>query len=245
MMESDVATFTQFGNQPFLVFCDHATNAIAPDLNCLGLPDDLLQTHIAWDIGAAAVAKTLARNLQGGFLQCEFSRLVIDPNRVETSPDSIPAASDQIPIPGNQMLDDAARLDRFNRFHRPYHERLNGVLNHMTDNNQNVFVISVHSFTNRLMGAADERPWPLGFLWREDEPSAKAMISHLQAKTGWPIGDNEPYDARQFNYSIDRHVGPRGLSHITLEVRQDMVGDASGVAKIAGLIEEGVRKTAM
>jgi hypothetical protein len=46
-----------------LILCDHASNAVPPDLGDLGLPETEFQRHIAYDIGAAAVTRSLARRL--------------------------------------------------------------------------------------------------------------------------------------------------------------------------------------
>ena len=238
--EIEIATEDRFGDAPVLVFCDHASNAMPASFDCLGLPQDILATHIAWDIGAGAVAKAMARSLGAAFLSCGFSRLIIDANRDLSSNDIIPAVADQIPVPGNQMLTDADRADRVGNFHEPYHERLGGAIDALAARHENPIAISVHSFTNRLMGAGNERPWGLGLLWREDEASAKFIIDWLRNHAEWPIGDNEPYDARLFNYSVDRHIGPRGIRHLTFEVRQDLVSDADGVAKIADILARGV-----
>jgi len=238
--DPNIATLTQFGDASYFVFCDHASNAMPTELNCLGMPEDMLQTHIAWDIGSRAVAAALARKLCATYFQCEFSRLIIDPNRNLNVPDLIPARSDQIPIPGNQHVDEAERRRRIDKFHVPYHDQLGHALDEMTKLHMEPFIISVHSFTHRLMGATQDRPWRIGFLWREDEPSAKAMMNYLRAETGWKIGDNEPYDARVFNYSVDRHIGPRSLSHITVEVRQDIIGDDRGIENVADHLARGV-----
>ncbi|MEO1135950.1 MAG: N-formylglutamate amidohydrolase, partial [Pseudomonadota bacterium] len=215
------------------------------DLNCLGLPGDILETHIAWDIGAGALACALAERLEATFFRCGYSRLVVDPNRAVEVDDLIPAASDQIPIPGNQMLNSEERAARIERFHVPYHEDLDGVLDKMTASGAHPFVVSVHSFTNRLMGAASDRPWSVGLLWREDERSARSMIDYLSTVKDWRIGDNEPYDARQFNYSVDRHIGPRKLPHLTLEIRQDLILNEEGVTEMADILARGVRHIEM
>ncbi|WP_375206143.1 N-formylglutamate amidohydrolase [Hyphococcus sp.] len=245
MSDIEIAHLETFGAAPVFVFCDHASNAMPASLNCLGLPEDILKTHIAYDIGAGAVAHGVAQRLEGTLFRCGFSRLVIDPNRALTTPDLIPAASDQIPIPGNQMLSEADRQARIDEFHIPYHDLLDQALDDMTASNGAPLVVSIHSFTNRLMGAKEDRPWSVGLLWREDEPSARGMINHLERETDWRIGDNEPYDARIFNYSIDRHVGPRSLSHLTIEVRQDLISDNDGVAQLADVLAAGVRKVAL
>ncbi len=240
MSDIKIASFARVGGAPFFIFCDHASNAMPGAMNGLGMPDDLLATHVAWDIGAGALAAALAAKLDGALFACGFSRLVIDPNRALDSNDLIPATSDQIPIPGNQMLACAARQDRIERFHIPYHDRLSSALDDFTAAHTHPLIISVHSFTNRLMGAADDRPWKVGLLWREDEYSAKGMMRHLERATGWPIGDNEPYDARVFNYSIDRHVSPRGLAHLTIEVRQDIIGVERDIVRLASILADGV-----
>ncbi|AXI44957.1 hypothetical protein C1J03_02260 [Sulfitobacter sp. SK012] len=67
----------------WLVTCDHATNTF-PDAvggGDLGLPARDMGRHIAWDIGAADVTRTLAQRLDSPALLSNFSRLVIDPNR--------------------------------------------------------------------------------------------------------------------------------------------------------------------
>ncbi len=244
MTDIEIASLSRTGSTPYFVFCDHAANAIPAAMNGLGMPDDLLATHIAWDIGAGALAAALGEALDGALFTCGFSRLIIDPNRALDSNDLIPATSDQIPVPGNQMLSSAARQDRIDRFHIPYHQQLGAALDDFTARHAQPFIISVHSFTNRLMGSADDRPWKLGMLWRCDEPSAKAMIRHLEAATDWPIGDNEPYDARVFNYSIDRHVCPRNLAHLTIEVRQDVIGTDHDIVRLAMVLADGVRAIA-
>lgn len=107
-----ICTSQSFGQAPILVFCDHASNAIPASLNCLGLPDDLLATHIAWDIGAKDTAREIASRLGARFFACGFSRLIVDPNRDLTAADLIPVVADQIPVPGNQTLTDDERQHR-------------------------------------------------------------------------------------------------------------------------------------
>jgi len=69
-----------------LILCDHASNAVPPDLGDLGLPEAEFERHIAYDIGAAAVTRSLARRLGAPAILTRFSRLVIDPNRGRDDP---------------------------------------------------------------------------------------------------------------------------------------------------------------
>ena len=222
------------GTAPLFVFVDHASHAIPLAYDDLGLPEDILTTHIGWDIGASALGLALAKALEAKALFCQFSRLLIDPNRSLDKRDLIPSEADRIPIPGNTALSPAERHRRIETYHQPYHEQLALALDQVCREHEDPLILSVHSFTPRLIGDAQLRPWHMGLLWREDETSARAFMAELAASTDYNVGDNQPYDARVFNYSVDRHVGPRGLRHITLEVRQDLVSNKQDVDRVAG-----------
>lgn len=226
----------RYGEAGYFVFCDHASNAMPAEHDGLHLPEDVLQTHIAWDIGAGALSEAIARRLGGALFACGFSRLLIDPNRAPEAADSIPAVSDRIPVPGNHDLSAAARAARRKTLFDPYHAALDAALDEATARPHAPFVVSVHSFTKRLIGETRDRPWPVGVLWRDDEESAHLLMARLKSRTGWPIGDNEPYNARLFNYSVDRHVASRGLAHATLEIRQDLIDTEEGVAAMAEML---------
>jgi len=230
------------GEAPFFLFADHASNATPPDLHQLGLPGDVLSTHIGYDIGSAETTAEMARILQCKAFFCNFSRLVLDPNRALDRADLIPPESDKIPVPGNHGLSVADREARIARFHVPYHRALEARIDAAA--RRGAFIVSVHSFTPRLMGDEEDRPWQVGLLWRQDPDSARAMISWLETNTEWVVGDNRPYDAREFNYSVDRHVAPRALRHLTIEIRQDLIGDPERARRVAHLIAAGVRHAA-
>src|ERR1700677_1966342 len=65
---------------PLLFLCDHASNAVPPPYGDLGLSKTLFQTHIAYDIGAADVATSLAKAYGAAALLGGVSRLLIDLN---------------------------------------------------------------------------------------------------------------------------------------------------------------------
>ncbi|MEM8936172.1 MAG: N-formylglutamate amidohydrolase [Pseudomonadota bacterium] len=239
------ATLKTFGASPFFIFCDHASNDIPAPFDALGLPQEILKTHIAWDIGAAALSTTLAERLNGAAFLCTSSRLLIDVNRSPDANDAIPSQSDQTPIPGNVNLSANHRADRFAIYHEAYHAMLEGALTSLQERiSVQPFVVSVHSFTKRMSGAAADRPWPISLLSRHDRPSTVRAIDLLSAATGWPIGDNEPYSAHEFNYTIDRNVAPRGFKHLTFEIRQDMIGDDAGVSDIADILTPVIAEVA-
>ncbi|MBL4596556.1 MAG: N-formylglutamate amidohydrolase [Robiginitomaculum sp.] len=235
---SDVAyTVGPKGKTPAFFFCDHATNHVPEGLRGLGLSAAQLNDHIAYDPGSAALAKALAEAFEARALFCRFSRLVIDPNRGEDRADLIMTSSDTIAIPGNQNLSVDEKNHRLNQYHRPYHRHLADELDSLTAAHADPFVVSFHSFCQTTRARRSPRPWEAGMLWCDDRASAMAILSHLTAQ-GVQVGDNQPYSAKLYNYSVSRHVVPRELRHITLEVRQDMLASPAAILRWRDLLFE-------
>ena len=103
-----------------LLLCDHASNAVPPDLGDLGLPPTEFQRHIAYDIGAAGVTRSLARRLNAPAVLTRFSRLIIDPNRGRDDPTLVMRLSDGAVVPGNARITDEEVQERIRRFYDPY-----------------------------------------------------------------------------------------------------------------------------
>jgi predicted N-formylglutamate amidohydrolase len=109
-----------------ILLCDHAGNAIPPAYGTLGLPPEQLERHIAYDIGAAQVTKSLAAALDAPAVLTRYSRLLIDPNRGADDPTLIMRLSDGAVIPGNKRLDEAERERRARLYYAPYHRAIGG-----------------------------------------------------------------------------------------------------------------------
>ena len=202
-----------------LIICEHAGLAIPQKLGRLGIADDLdlAEQHIAWDIGAGAVARGLAKLLGAGLILQNYSRLVIDCNRALTSPQSIPEVSDHIAIPGNVGLTTEEITARQTEIFRPYDDLCHQIL----EQNQTRFLIALHSFTPKMNGIT--RPWHLSFLYNKGEiharDFAKAIASinpHLN------IGFNVPYQIRQgHDWLILAHAEPRNIPYVLIEIRNN------------------------
>lgn len=209
-------------NLHWLVLCDHASNHVPAEYGGLGLPPFELTRHIAWDIGAAAVARAVASGLHAPLVEQGVSRLVIDANRAWDNPTLIPPTSDGTPVPGNQGLDEAEKLRRWQRWHQPYHRRIARHLNQMHAVGIAPFVVSVHSFTPQLGGEVP-RPWPVGVLWRHDPTLAHALVRQL-GRDGTLVGDNKPYDGHEaMGHTVEHHAIGRGLPYTMIELRQDQL----------------------
>ncbi len=217
------------GDRRCLVVCEHAS-ARVPDGIDLGLSPARMATHIAVDIGAEALSRALARALDAPAALAPWSRLVVDLNRPPET--AVPAVSDGVPIPGNARLsadDLAARMAH----HHAFHDALGAAIADLSPR----LLVSIHSFTPMLESHPAPRPWPIAVLWNRDEATARRTIEALSdAGVPGPIGANEPYSGRDLNYTMDRHGEDKGIPVIGLEVRQDQIGDASGVARWAAML---------
>lgn len=207
-----------------LIVVDHASNRVPADID-LGIDPALLDLHIAWDIGAAAVARRLCERLHCPGLFGAVSRLVLDLHRETDSPALIPEASDGYAIPANQGLGEAEREARIDRFWRPYHEELA----RLVAATRPELIAAIHSFTPRLETAGTDRPWQVGILYNEDDRAARIAIDALRER-GIATGDNEPYSGKHLNATMNLHAEAPGIPYLAIEVRNDLIRDAEGVA---------------
>lgn len=205
----------------WLVSCDHAANHV-PDWvhgGDLGLPADDMNRHIAYDIGAAGVTRQLATLLNSPSILCNFSRLVVDPNRGEDDPTIMMRLYDGTIIPGNRNADDAEKEQRLARLYRPYHAAYADLADRMT----NPVICAIHSFTPRLQGR-QPRPWEVGILYADDDRLAVPLMAACRAQ-GWCTGDNEPYAGHLPGDAVDRHALQHGRPNVLIELRQDLIAD--------------------
>ncbi len=215
------------GDAPVLLTCDHASRAVPRALGGLGLAPELLEQHIGWDIGAAAVTRLLSRALTAPAILAGYSRLVIDCNRDPADASSIPEISDGIAVPGNRGLSAAARAARRAACFAPYHRAIAAHLDALVAAGQVPALLSIHSFTPVMGGRA--RPWHVGILWDADPRIPLPLLAALGADASLVVGDNEPYSAREpAGYTVRHHAVARGLPHVAIELRQDLVASAAG-----------------
>lgn len=218
-----------------VLVCDHASNRVPESLESLGLPAAELETHIGWDIGAAAVARHLSALLDAPLVLSGYSRLVIDCNRPTHVPTSIPTTSGGVAIPGNEGLDGAARDARIRALFLPYHAAITALLDARTSGLGAPVLLSIHSFTPELFGR--KRPWNIGLLYGKETRLAHAFLDRLKRDPALSVGDNEPYRVSpETDYTIPVHGEARGILHTALEIRQDGVADAEGARAWAGRI---------
>jgi predicted N-formylglutamate amidohydrolase len=220
------------GQSPYFLTCDHASARIPRKLGSLGVAAEDLQRHIAWDIGAAGVAVKLADALDAFAILSGYSRLVIDCNRQPGIPESIVRKSEATRIPGNEVVTAEEAAGRALELFHPYHKRIRTELDTRRAQQRPTVLISVHSFTPTFHGVP--RPWHAGLLYNRDARLATELLQRLRAEPRLIIGDNEPYAVGDnTDYTIPVHGEQRGLLHVGIELRQDLVATAAGQSEWA------------
>jgi len=223
------------GVAEMLLVCDHASAAVPRSLNRLGLAEDVFEGHIAFDIGAAGVARQMSVALDAQLVLAGYSRLTIDLNRPLGHPDSIIEESDGTAIPGNVGLTETDRCDRIYSLFEPYHDAINRALMQIGKRGRAPALLSVHSFSPGF--GSTPRPWDIGVLWNRDPRIAVPMMEKLKAR-GLHVGDNEPYSGRHLAYSIDKHGAAAHIANCVVEINQNQVCDETGITRWSEILSQ-------
>jgi predicted N-formylglutamate amidohydrolase len=232
---------------PFFFTCDHYGRLIPRAFGDLGVSETERQRHIAWDIGIAGVAELLAKDMGVHLIAQRYSRLVIDCNRPFDSPGSIPLISEATEIPGNSGMTPEQVTARQRAIFMPYHARITQALDTRKARGQQTILVSLHSFTPVYAGIA--RPWHIGTLYNRDKMFPTTLRDALRAEGDLVVGDNEPYAVSDTSdYTIPVHAEKRGLMNTGIEIRQDLIAEATGqqqwaerLARIFRSLEEKLR----
>jgi predicted N-formylglutamate amidohydrolase len=238
-----VTALGEGGASPYVLLCEHASNHVPEAYGGLGLVPSDLERHIAWDIGAADLARELSRRLDAPLFLSGHSRLLIDCNRPPGAPTSIPTRSEDTDIPGNRDLDAGERARREVAYFAPFHAAVARMLDRRAAEGRRTIVVGVHSFTPVFLGLV--RPWLAGVLYAGAADFGRALVERLAADLGADaVGDNEPYriEPEAHDYTVPVHGDARGLDAALLEVRQDLIATAAEAeawaARLAPALED-------
>ena len=227
------------GNADFFLTADHAGRAIPRRLGALGLSASELERHIAWDIGIAGVTERLAAALDATAVLQRYSRLVIDCNRQPDWASAIPTISELTRIPGNEGITAAEPPARRREILEPYHDRIAELLDRRAAAGRRSVLVAMHSFTPVFKG--ESRDVEVGVLYNKDARLAAILLDLLRAEGGLVVGDNAPYAITDASdYTVPVHGEGRGLAHVEIEIRQDLIADPAGqeawAARLARLL---------
>jgi predicted N-formylglutamate amidohydrolase len=217
------------GTSDFMLTADHAGKLIPRSLGNLGVAAPDLERHIAWDIGIAGVTEHLSAALDATAALQTYSRLVIDCNRDPSWPSAMPLLSEFTDIPGNRDLADAARTLRTDKIFRPYHDRIASLIDARLASAKRTILVAMHSFTPVFKG--EPRDIEVGVLYFRRTRLAEIMLDLLRQEPDLTVGENAPYALTEASdYSIPFHAERRGLEHIEIEIRQDLIATPEGQA---------------
>jgi predicted N-formylglutamate amidohydrolase len=223
-----------------VLVCEHASNHMPPRYHGLGLPRAELERHIAWDIGAADLARRLSVLLDAPLFLSGYSRLLIDCNRPLGSSTSIPTQSEDTVIPGNLGLDADEVARRQAAWFTPFQDRIARHLDARMTAARPTIIIGVHSFTPVFQGVA--RPWQAGVQYARATTLGAGLVAQLRTEGDLTIGDNQPYCIEpEHDYTVPVHGDARGIPAVLIEVRQDLLATPADIAgwaaRLAGVLD--------
>jgi predicted N-formylglutamate amidohydrolase len=231
------------GSSAVMLTCDHAGRAIPRTLRRLSLSEHELSTHVAWDLGVAELGRRLSARLDAFLIMHNYSRLVIDANRPPGAPDSIPTLCERTRIAANEGLSSGDARKRFEEVFQPYHQRIHDELDARSARACPSVLVALHTFTPVYLD--EKRRWHVGVLYGRDPRLGRLVREGLASDKALIVGDNQPYAvSAASDYTILVHGEHRGLPHVELEIRQDLLASASDVQgwaeRLGGVLEAAV-----
>jgi predicted N-formylglutamate amidohydrolase len=135
--------------------------------------------------------------------------------------------SESSEIPGNLGLIEEQRLARRREIFDPYHDHIRALLDERAAAGRPTILVAQHSMTNVFDGVS--REMHAAVLYNRDRRFARMVLDLLGDEPDLVIGDNQPYFVSdETDYTIPRHGEGRGLPHVEIEVRQDLLLDETG-----------------
>jgi len=220
------------GGSDVVFVCEHASRFIPEEFGGLGLPEALLESHIAWDPGALSIAQELSSAFDAPLVAQKVSRLLYDCNRMPGMQSAIPSKSESFEIPGNTGLTDAQRQERIDRFYTPFRNALTACLDAKINGGGMPIIVTIHSFTPIFMGKA--RQVEIGILHDADVRLAGILAPLLRAGGEYDVQINEPYGPKDdVTHTLVEHGISRGCLNVMLEVRNDFITSQESQIKMA------------
>lgn len=238
-----VAVENPNGKGEVVLICEHASQRLPQRYGNLGLSDEALSSHIAWDPGALAVARRMSKSLDGTLVYQRFSRLIYDCNRPPESPAAMPSVSEVFRIPGNENLTEDERSRRTAALYMPFHGRIREEIAARRERGQPTVLVTIHSFTPVYFGR--ERSVEIGILHDTDSRLADRMLKAASDTHLYRVERNEPYGpADGVTHTLEVQALPAGLLNVMIEIRNDLIADEIGQGVTAdfltGLLRESL-----
>jgi len=226
-----------------VITCEHASRRVPRPLRVSRAERPILDTHWASDIGAANVAREVARRTGSVAVLARFSRLVCDPNRPIDDPTWIRDAIDGKALSFNQNVTLEERRRRRQTYYGPYHDAVDAVLTERLALGGQVLLLAVHSFTPVL--GDSPRDMEIGILFDDHEATARRLARALE-NDGFRIALNAPYSGLDGTiFAAQRHGRMHGVIYLEIEVRQDLIATAPRARVIGRRVADALERLAI
>lgn len=214
------------GKSGVVLICEHAGRQLPDFIGSLGVDDETMSSHIAWDLGAAELSRTLSKLLDAPLVIQRYSRLVYDCNRSFEAVDAIVERSDDVFIPENAGLSASQRQKRHDMVYQPFFEAIREIIDRRIAAERQAVIVTIHSFTPMYKGR--RRTVDLGILHDSDSRLADNLLSLTQEVDDYHAARNEPYSAEDgVTHTLITHGMKNKLPNVMFEVRNDLLSDAS------------------
>lgn len=228
------------GHGRLVLSCEHASNRLPHPIRPGPLDAPWLETHWAYDIGAAELVREIVRNTGSVAVLSRFSRLVCDANRDPSDPTVIVPRVEQHPLGFNELLSPHERALRIERYHAVFHNKVDELLERRLPMGGDVVLVSVHSFVPALYGL--QRELDIGVLFNPYEALATRLARALEAR-GMITALNEPYSGRRgLIYSAERHGLNHQVIYLELEINQALLSTPPKVYRVARLVAASLKE---
>ncbi len=215
-----------------LLICEHASNHIPSKFNGLGLSEETINSHAAWDIGAFYVAKIMSKLLDATVIAPRFSRLLYDCNRPPSSPTAMPVKSEIYDISGNVNLSKVEKNRRVKEFYLPYSNALNNLLFERTEASRLPIIVTIHSFTPTYHGK--RREVEVGVIHDKDSRLAEIFLKICKDDSNLICQVNAPYGQEDgVTHTLSEYAVAKGLHNIMVEIKNDLITEDKGQYEMA------------
>lgn len=222
------------GPAALVLSCEHATNQLPAGWSWPEADRWIVETHWAWDIGAADITRALSERLGAPAVFARFSRLLIDPNREPTSPTLIRDVADGRLVHLNRDLSGDERPRRL-AYHQAYHQAFDDLV----ARRPGAPLLAIHTFTP-VYEDGPPRPMEVGVLFDQEEALALQLAEAI-AEGGLKVALNEPYSGKHgLMFAVQSHADRYDRPALELEVRQDLAGDPIQRARVVDVFARAI-----
>lgn len=206
------------GTAPYLICCEHASNALPDGMTWPEQDAWVTETHWAVDIGIAEVVRDLAELTNATAVLTRYSRLYLDVNRYLDSPTLCRDHADGKTIHLNANLSAEQIKARVERAYHPWHDTLHRQARSKRGN----FLLALHSFTGNYEGT--HRDLEIGVMHVDQLELATKWRDFFRDK-GFCAEVDQPYVGA--THMISPHIAAKKTwrDAIMLEIRNDLLSD--------------------